>query len=50
MKFEKALEGMKAGKKATFARCTGCFLLILFLVKNIINTITGFIIKLIKEW
>lgn len=25
MKFEKALEGMKAGKKATFARCTGCF-------------------------
>lgn len=25
MNFEKALEGMKAGKKATFARCTGCF-------------------------
>lgn len=25
MTFEQALKGMKAGKKATFARCTGCF-------------------------
>ena len=25
MKFEKALDGMKRGKKATFARCTGFF-------------------------
>ncbi len=25
MTFEEALKGMKAGREATFARCTGCF-------------------------